>query len=394
MKNLFKKTLCLALTLGMLASMISIGALASDNSDIVFSEDFEDVTAIDGMDINGWNGWSNTSTSNSGGTLDASYKILQESGNKVGHLTRTNCDTASSKGYNSEKAITNETGRYLSWKFRVRFDNSNTKSITLTLSDGSKKVALIQYFDNKRLFLGDSNTYLSDKFITGMWYNYEIYFDMQEHLMSLFLNDTKIEALENISHSLTGLSLIKVESDRVSGATVPTGHDGKSVIADIKIDDILIENITESAYNEALYGPVIDEPVVDEDIIISEDFESGTVGNDIVGWNNWENMQTSAANDSYFKIQKESATNNNLVGNLTRTYTPNSQDNSKQFLPTKKAAEGLKTGDYACLKFRVLTANTNAKALTLDAYQSTGYTSSDRVRIVTLYLNDDVNLLG
>lgn len=345
MKNLLKKTLCLVLTIGMLASLFCAAAGASELPDVVFKEDFEGGT--DGSDVNGWNGWSNTSTSNSSGTLDMGYKILQESGNKVGNLTRTNCDKDTSKGYNSVKEITNETGRYVSWKFRARSDNANTGALTLKLYDSnSNSLSLIQYFNNSRLFFGSSNVYVnggSSALTVGQWYSYEVYLDLTDGEVSLYVNNVK--RFDKISHSLTGISKIQIESDRTGGATVPTGHDGKSVIADIKIDDILIENITDTEYNDAI------EALPDSTYVFRETFNRTTLDSTVgsSGYNGWT-LNNPSLTVGKLKFVSDPTDSSNTVLAFQRTGVPSG---TQQFV---RDITDIESG-YVRLGFKILSAN-------------------------------------
>lgn len=117
--------------------------------------------------------------------------------------------------------------------------------------------------------------------------------------------------------------------------------------------------------------------------LLYEDFETGTIGNDVVGWNGWVNKNTSKPNDSYFKIAKESSTSENKVGNITRT---NSNSNSVQFVPAKSIKTGTSAGENVSVKFKLRTDDSRTRAVAVSVFDS----NSKNVGM-TLYMNDSSN---
>lgn len=120
--------------------------------------------------------------------------------------------------------------------------------------------------------------------------------------------------------------------------------------------------------------------------LLYEDFESGTEGNDVIGWNGWINKSTDIPNDSFFKIQKESNTSNNLVGDLTRT---KSDGESKTFTPAKNINEGTSAGEYASVKFKLRTDNSKTQAAIFRVYDTDGKSLA-----MTLYFNNSRVFFG
>lgn len=339
-------------------------------SSIVFEEDFERGTVnsiIADSSTPGYNNWYIANKDANNYEVNTDAKISYEIGttNKTGNLIYKELTNTSGKqpsNYNMTKAVTEDVGRYVSWKYRVRSDDEKSGMLITRLSDGTNNFTATIDFNGGRVFVngtkasGDDTSYITLE--DNKWYDVELYFDFTEKDVKIYINNTKIydtATLDNRALKITGIASVIFAPNRTAGG-YPT--------ADFKFDDIKIENISVDEYNDSIGM------LPDTTYIFNETFKRGNVGESIpTSGNEWNEWIVSGYSYKVvdMKFDNDPKDSSNTVLSLQRTGIPSGSHN------IKKSFTAVNSGYYS-LKFSALSHNQNDRYLEIVPADSEGNT--------------------